>query len=348
MIKIQNIYYMLSYAFTILNKKGYQNLATEEFENIADLYAAILIKGVSTQLKNGLHHEYVEYNDSLKVIRGKINVTQSIQNLDMMNKRMNCTYEGFSINTYMNQILKTTMITLLNVEISKERKKNLKRLLLYFDKVETIDYRNIQWNFNFTRNNQTYKMLLSICKLIHDGVLQSEKSGYKQLMTFEDEQQMSRLYEKFILEYYKKEYPQLTVTASHIPWSIEEASSLEMLPIMKSDIMITYKKRCLIIDAKYYKNTLNNYFETKKIHSANLYQIFTYVKNQSVNLKDKDITVSGMLLYAKTDENVIPDDTFQMSGNQVSVKTLDLNQDFKVITEQLNQIVEKNFNLTSY
>ncbi|PNZ66493.1 5-methylcytosine-specific restriction endonuclease system specificity protein McrC [Staphylococcus croceilyticus] len=346
MIKIQNIYYMLSYAFTILNKKGYQKLATEEFENIADLYAAILIKGVSTQLKPGLHHEYVEYNDSLKVIRGKINVTQSIQNLDMMNKRMNCTYEEFSINTYMNQILKTTMITLLNVEISKERKKKIKRLLLYFDKVEIIDYRNIQWNFNFTRNNQAYKMLLSICKLIHDGVLQSEKSGYKQLMIFEDEQQMSRLYEKFILEYYKKEYPQLTVTASHIPWSIEEASSLEMLPIMKSDIMITYKKRCLIIDAKYYKNTLNNYFETKKIHSGNLYQIFTYVKNQSMNVKDKDITVSGMLLYAKTDENVILDDTFQMSGNQVSVKTLDLNQDFKVITEQLNKIVEKAFDLT--
>ena len=60
-------------------------------------------------------------------------------------------------------------------------------------------------------------MLISICYLIHQGVIQTESNGNKQLMTFEDEQQMARLYEKFILEYYKKEFPKLTVTASHIP-----------------------------------------------------------------------------------------------------------------------------------
>ena len=33
MIRIQNIYYMLSYAFQILNECGYKQVATEEFEN---------------------------------------------------------------------------------------------------------------------------------------------------------------------------------------------------------------------------------------------------------------------------------------------------------------------------
>ncbi len=31
MIPIQNIYYMLSYAFQILNEQGYKNIATEQF-----------------------------------------------------------------------------------------------------------------------------------------------------------------------------------------------------------------------------------------------------------------------------------------------------------------------------
>ena len=31
-----------------------------------DLYSAILIKGILSHLKSGLHHEYVEHNDSLK------------------------------------------------------------------------------------------------------------------------------------------------------------------------------------------------------------------------------------------------------------------------------------------
>ena len=44
MIQIQNIYYMLSYAFQVLNEQGYRNIATEEFDNTAELCAAILAR----------------------------------------------------------------------------------------------------------------------------------------------------------------------------------------------------------------------------------------------------------------------------------------------------------------
>lgn len=51
MIPIQNIYYMLSYSFSVLNEQGYKSIATEKFDNIAELMAAILVKGIATQLK---------------------------------------------------------------------------------------------------------------------------------------------------------------------------------------------------------------------------------------------------------------------------------------------------------
>ena len=44
MIRIKNIYYMLSYAFQILNEQGYKQLLTEKFDNTAELCAAILSK----------------------------------------------------------------------------------------------------------------------------------------------------------------------------------------------------------------------------------------------------------------------------------------------------------------
>ena len=59
MIPIQNIYYMLSYAFQILNEQGYKNIATEQFNNTAELMAAILEKGIAIQLKRGLGKEYI-------------------------------------------------------------------------------------------------------------------------------------------------------------------------------------------------------------------------------------------------------------------------------------------------
>ena len=51
--------------------------------------------------------------------------------------------------------------------------------------------------------------------------------------------------------------------------------------------------------------------------------------------------VSGLLLYAKTDEDIVPDNDYIFGGNRISVKTLDLNTDFSNISKQLNAIVEK-------
>lgn len=59
-ILIRNIYYMLSYAFSELKKNNYEHIAKEEFDHIQDLFAEILYKGVSAQLKRGLHRKYVE------------------------------------------------------------------------------------------------------------------------------------------------------------------------------------------------------------------------------------------------------------------------------------------------
>ena len=73
------------------------------------------------------------------------------------------------------------------------------------------------------------------------------------------------------------------------------------------------------------------------LDSNNLYQIFTYVKNKDV---DKSGKVSGMLLYAKTDEDLVPNGEYMMSGNKIIVRTLDLNKEFKFISEDLNSIAE--------
>ena len=101
--------------------------------------------------------------------------------------------------------------------------------------------------------------------------------------------------------------------------------------------------RVLIIDAKYYTHTMQTQYDVHTLHSANLYQIFTYVKNKDIEFGNRSHTVSGMLLYAATDEAIQPDNSYQMSGNQISVKTLDLNRDFSEIAAQLNAIVDEHF-----
>lgn len=342
MIPVQNVYYMLAYAFQVLNEDGYRSVATEKFNNVAELCAAILTKGVAMQLKRGLGRDYIPETDTLSGIKGKIDITESIKMQTMQRRQMVCTYDEFSVNTYMNRIIKTTMIKLLHSDIDKSRKKELRKLLVFFDNVQELEVHSIEWNQQYSKNNQTYRMLISICYLVLKGMLQTTTNGSTKLMQFVDEQRMCHLYEKFILEYYRKEHPELVASAAQIPWQLDDDFS-DMLPVMQTDIMLTQGAKIFIIDAKYYTHTTQVQYDVHSLHSNNLYQIFTYVKNKDYELRDVQHEVAGMLLYAKTDEDIQPDQKYMMSGNRIYVKTLDLNTDFTKIREQLDRMVEEYF-----
>ena len=342
MIPVQNIYYMLAYAFQVLNENGYKDIATEQFDNVGELCAAILAKGISVQLKRGLGKEYVSQTEPLSSLRGKIDIAESIKAQSMLRKQLVCTYDDFTVNSYMNRILKSTMELLIRSDISKVRKKDLRKLLVFFGDVDSIDVYDINWRLQYNRNNQSYRMLISICYLVVKGLLQTNTAGITKLMDFLDEQRMCRLYEKFILEYYRREHPEVKASASQIPWQLDDDFGA-MLPVMQSDIMLSKGNTTLIIDAKYYGHTTQSQYGVNTLHSGNLYQIFTYVKNKDAEYGDQPHTVSGMLLYAQTDEVVQPNHVYHMSGNKITVRTLDLNLPFSDIAKQLDGIVATHF-----
>ena len=186
-------------------------------------------------------------------------------------------------------------------------------------------------------------MLLKVCYCVLEGLLYSDEQGNYKVASFLDEQRMCRLYEHFVLEYYRYHYKgAITANSAQVKWNVDDGI-IDFLPVMQTDIMLKHKEKTLIIDAKYYGRTMQtNRHDTITIHSNNLYQIFTYVKNYD---SESSGNVSGMLLYAKTDEEVYPNNEYQMSGNKITVRTLDLNCDFDVIASQLDDIIKNHFDL---
>lgn len=343
MIKVQNIYYMLSYAFQVLREQDYGLCDVEEFEHTAELLAEILIKGLTFQIKRGLNRQYRKKEERDNTIRGKINVGESVRPQTIVRRKVVCEYDIFSFNTYENQVIKATCISLLQSDLSKNRKGRLKKLMVFLEEVELLQRKKIDWKFPHSKCNRNYQMLLSICYLIMEGLLQTEEDGCVYLKKFLDEQRMCRLYEKFLLEYYRIEMPMITTTSSRIQWQLDDDYDY-LLPIMQSDIVLSYKNKTLIIDAKYYEQPLQiqERYQSYTIHSSNLYQIFSYVKNKDIV---HDGSVAGMLLYAKTQEDSAPNVEYKMSGNRIFVRSLDLNLPFEKIKEQLEKIAMDYFQI---
>ena len=340
-ILIRNIYYMLAYAFQELRQNNYAEIEGEKFDDIYDLFAEIIIRGVSFQLKQGLYREYISRNESLQTVRGKIDIYGTINNKMRNIQQIVCSYDELSENNIYNQIIVTTATTLIkHSNVKKEKKSKLKQLMLYFQNVQPVDIHTIRWNaLRFDRNNRNYRMLLYICYFIICEWLMTTDEGRFKMREFSDEH-MCRLFEKFVLEYYKKHHPDLKPSAAQIEWNIDkELSTTNILPIMQTDILLTIGERTLIIDTKYYGHTMQKQYGKDSIHSHNFYQIQAYVNNYDVGHTGK---VDGMLLYAKTQEEVVPDgkSTFR-DGNVIFFKTLDLNTDFDSIRRRLDSFVMK-------
>ena len=82
------------------------------------------------------------------------------------------------------------------------------------------------------------------------------------------------------------------------------------------------------------------YMSKQMLHSTNLYQIYTYVKNED---KSGSRKVGGLLLYARTTEEMSPFLSVVMGGNQIGVQSLDLNSPFREISSNLDSIVVSFF-----
>ena len=344
-IYIKNIYYMLSYAFQVLKQSNYDEVASEDFEHAQDLFAAILSKGVAQQLKHGLYRDYVTQNESLSIMRGKLDLTETFKNRIQRKQELVCEFDELSENNLLNQILKTTInYLLIDDGVDIVRKADLKKELVFFDGINQLEPSQIQWSkLYYQRNNKNYEMLMNICYFVLEGMLQTTDKGEYKMMAFSDDN-MARLYEKFILEYYRQHHKYLTeVCASQVKWNLvgeNSESMIRFLPAMQTDVFLRLNDKVLIIDAKYYGRTLQKQFDKYSLHSNNLYQVFTYVKNQD---KDNTGNVAGILLYAKTDEDITPDCMFNMGGNQIGAKTLDLNKEFSLIAKQLDEIASSYF-----
>lgn len=339
-IPIKNIYYMLTYAFKELKHTNYEHIEGEDFDNIYDLFAEILYKGVSYLLKQGLHKEYILKNDILLTLRGKLNLQGTVRERVLQRNRLACEYDELTINNIFNQIIKSTVYLLINHKtVKSKRKYALRKLMLYFDSVDDIQFGLINWNrLRYDRNSRTYQMLHSLCYFVLQNQIITTEEGDVLMAQFSDEH-MNLLFQRFVMEYYKRHHPEYKVSAKQIKWNFSEnnTTSSSILPIMQSDITLEFNGRTLIIDTKYYSKNMQENFCKFTIHSPNFYQIHTYVMNEDKGHKGN---VDGMLLYAQTFANIQPEGTYSTNdGNIIMVRTLDLSKDFSTIKQSLETFI---------
>ena len=339
-IVIRNVYIMLAYAFGALRSKDSDPISGERFEHLHDLLGEILVQGVGAQVKRGLYREYRRHRDELSTVRGRIDIGRTVATLSVTRGRLACQFDEYDPDTPHNRVLKSVIVLLIrHGDVAPTRRAALRRLLPYLDAVTLIAPTSIRWSaLSYHRANARYRLLIGVCELIVKGLLPTEESGATELAAWFSEDAMSHLYEKFLREYYAFHHPELSPRAAAVGWDYDEESArgVEQLPAMRTDVTLRSGPRTLIIDAKYYGESMQSgRWGKATVRSDHLYQVLAYVKNADVM---RDGSVSGMLLYAGTDAPDQPGLDVVVQGNRIGARSLDLNREWLSIRAQLEGI----------
>ncbi|WEV69914.1 hypothetical protein OZX73_03370 [Bifidobacterium sp. ESL0775] len=332
---------MMTYAFIALKFKQYARLETEDFDTINDLMAAILNIGITTQRKHGFEREYQPECERLHGIRGRIDMSDTARLRMAGSNKISCVYDDLSADTYKNQILKTTARVLIGEsDVDADRKRKLKRCLISMQDIQFVDIHHVDWaRLRFDRNNASYQLLMNVCRMVLEGKLLAQTQGRRRLAKY-TAQKLSNLYERFVLEYYRQCFASqrgMTVRAKEIDRHVG-SDEPRFLPRLQSDVTLHQGNKTLIIDAKCYGKILQIHYNKEIYNRDNINQIQSYVLHEAYGISDE---VSGMLLYAMTDNDEQHNETWEELDHRFSVRTLNLNQDFQDIAAELDGIANQ-------
>lgn len=337
-IPIQNIYFLLCYAWNHLQEKKFAQVRSEDCHKIWDLMAKVLASSSIQLFKRGLHRSYVLRRELRVRPKGKILVAEDVRspNLGMIAKH--CEFDELDSNILPNQIIRSTIENLLrNGKLRKEIYGQLKKAHSNWKQIDKVALNSGMFRrVTIHRNMRHYRFALNICELIYQQSVPNREEGGIQFRDFlRDETRMGMLFEQFVRNFLKQEQQDYQVSAPKVDWDLNEDQStkagLKLLPNMQTDIVLQNSHERVIIDCKFYKNAFQKHHDTRKFISGNLYQLFTYIKNQA--RKPCWENVRGMLLYPTVDYTI--DEYITIQGHQIRVATIDLNQEWSNISKDL-------------
>lgn len=340
-IPIQNIYFLLSYAWNKLEEAERVKVDVRDITNLPSLFAKVLVNATSILLKRCLEQDYIAHQCEIAGIKGKFSLSETVKKNLIHKQKTICLFDDYSVNILSNQILITTLHNLLKLnELDTGLKRDVKATIRRLPVISPIKLNlRIFKQVTLHRNNQIYGFIINICQILYENLLPSENEGELTFVDFtRDERKMAYLFENFVRNFYCKEQNQYSVGSKKISWQLI-GDSQDYLPSMYTDITLDNPMKRIIIDTKFYQQTLAKHYAKEKVHSHNIYQLFSYLINQRSNTDhQKTHTTTGILLYPTIDAEY--NFSYQFEQHPIYIRTIDLNTDSSKIAERLLRIIE--------
>ena len=313
-----------------------------DIDHVYDLLAKVLAQGTFKLVREGIDRGYIEVTENLRVVRGKINVAETVKKVLRVRSQVACEYEELSYNVLHNRILRSSLHSLLRLRsLDSSLRAEVRQA---YEKLAGITILNLNrqlfQRIHLDRNRRYYRFLMSVCLLLYDHLIVDDESGQSRFVGFTGDR-MWEVFEDFIIGFYQREQDHFAVNrhGRAIAWDDDgtDERNRQKLPSMVADVLLESPDRQIVLDAKYYKEALTGRGEPK-VQSQHLYQILAYLRNREATQPRDGSKHDGILLYPTVDVPISVD--LKLEGFRIQAKSINLAQDWREIHKDMLKIIE--------
>lgn len=338
-IPIQNLYYLLCYAWDQLEEGDLVDIAADDSKTLVELFARVLTNGTQRLVRRGFDRGYLVEVEETARLRGKLNLNESLGRLSWQRGTMVCEFDELSHNVLHNRILRTTLEDLWHAEgVGDVMRDLIHRQLEILRQVDRVTITSgLFRRIHLHRNNRYYRFLMNVCELLHDSKIPEQRDGKVRFRDFvRDQRRMPYLFESFVKTFYKREQVEFKVGSIQLKWhAVGSAESLAVLPVMNTDVSLWSAERSIILDCKFYKEAMKGWHGSEKIHAGNLYQLYSYLRNAEHRAGWEQS--EGILLYPAVSDSFSHE--FEIEGHRIRVVSVDLDRPWTEIHRRLLEVI---------
>lgn len=193
----KRLIHMLAVALNLRIDTGAVTDLAWQRETLLDILIRIFCDKLTSVLRRGMPRRYVEYQDDLPVLRGRLDVTRQFSHHAFNPARLACRFDLLSEDTALNRIMKATVAHLLRLSRHAGHQQHLRELALAYADIADVPVPALRWDKVFLdRTNRAWQELLTMARMFLQGRYQTTTggSGRGTAMLFE----MNTLFEKYV------------------------------------------------------------------------------------------------------------------------------------------------------
>ena len=231
---------------------------------LLEIFISMFLDEVSKLIKIGIKSDYVELEDNLKFLKGKLKILEQIRKNIVHKERFYVCYQEFSIDRAENRLIKSTLEFLYRRSKSSRNQRLIREYLFIFDEISSSSDINADFSrLKLNRQTKHYEQALLWSKIFLQNKSFSPYRGSD--VAFALLFDMNTLFESYVGNFIKKKLPGVILQHSekHL---VENPKSFRLRP----DIFL---------ESKFIADTKWKIIKSRDdISQADLYQLYAYGK----------------------------------------------------------------------